>query len=165
VENDLGLESQDPRIKIEKILHRYEVEIKGHLQLEANFRLMAKDSENKFLSIQHAYNDLALKYSDVVIKQKEQQKIICRLQNELKSNITKKSIMKSFNNNNINYFDTSPKTSFYKLIKGVPDNKTKKSISMLTYDAHKDLTLKKTSSQIHPDLNINLTTLKENEKG
>ena len=126
---------------------------------------MAKDSENKFLSVQHAYNDLALKYSDVVIKQKEHQKIICRLQNELKSNITKKSIMKSFNNNNINYFDTSPKTSFYKLIKGVPDNKTKKSISVLTYDAHKDLTLKKTSSQIHPDSNLNLATLKENERG
>ena len=53
---------------IEKILHKYELEIRSHIKLEQEFKRMADESERRLECLKVDYNDLGNKYNEMMVK-------------------------------------------------------------------------------------------------
>jgi hypothetical protein len=53
---------------IEKILHKYEVEIRTHLKMEHEFKKLAEDADKRFESLKSEYSNMSLKYNKMLIR-------------------------------------------------------------------------------------------------
>ena len=53
---------------IEKVLHKYELEIRSHIKLEQEFKRMADEAERRLESLKADYNDLGNKYNEMMVK-------------------------------------------------------------------------------------------------
>ena len=53
---------------IEKVLHKYELEIRAHIKMEKEFKKIAQEAEKKYEEIKDDYNSINKKYEDVIQK-------------------------------------------------------------------------------------------------
>ena len=60
--------SESKTQSIEKILHKYEMEIRSHIKLEQEFKKMADDSERRLETLKVEFNSLVHKYNEMMLK-------------------------------------------------------------------------------------------------
>jgi hypothetical protein len=53
---------------IEKILHKYELEIRTHIKMEQEFKKLAEEADKKFETLKSEYATVSLKYNEMMIK-------------------------------------------------------------------------------------------------
>lgn len=58
--------NENPSEAIEKVLHKYELEIRAHIKMEKEFKQIAQESEKKYEEVRAEYNSISKKYTDVI---------------------------------------------------------------------------------------------------
>ena len=53
---------------IEKILHKYELEIRTHVKMEQQFKKLAEEAERKCEALKNEYSSISVKYNEMMIK-------------------------------------------------------------------------------------------------
>ena len=53
---------------IEKILHKYELEIRTHIKMEQEFKKLAEEADKKYDALKSEYTTISLKYNEMMIK-------------------------------------------------------------------------------------------------
>jgi hypothetical protein len=53
---------------IEKILHKYELEIRTHIKMEQEFKKLAEEADKKYEALKSEYSTISLKYNEMMIK-------------------------------------------------------------------------------------------------
>lgn len=64
-----GGEGRSP--PIEKILHKYELEIRAHVKMEQEFKKLAEEAEKKYDGMRNEFNGILLKYNRMIEKLSE----------------------------------------------------------------------------------------------
>ena len=53
---------------IEKILHKYELEIRSHVKMEQKFQRLAEEADKKYENLKSEYSNISVKYNEMMIK-------------------------------------------------------------------------------------------------
>ena len=58
--------NEGPNEAIEKVLHKYELEIRAHVKMEAEFKAIAQDSERRYEELRNEYSGMSSKYESAI---------------------------------------------------------------------------------------------------
>lgn len=71
IENQEGAGGEGRSPPIEKILHKYELEIRAHVKMEQEFKKLAEEAEKKYDGMRTEFNGILLKYNKMIEKLSE----------------------------------------------------------------------------------------------